>query len=72
MEQFSDEYANAVADGRVDPARDLAAPGMAEGQPLPADLPLKEVLGALRETEARPVSGGGIVTRDQVLQRLSA
>ena len=53
-------------------ARDLAAPGMAEGQPLPADLPLKEVLGALRETEARPVTGGGIVTRDQVLQRLSA
>ncbi len=53
-------------------ASDLAAPGKAEGQPLPADLPLKQVLGALCGAEARPVAGGGIVTRDQVLRRLSA
>lgn len=53
-------------------ASDLASPGRADGQPLPGDLPLKQVLGALCGAEARPVTGGGIVTRDQVLRRLSA
>ncbi len=53
-------------------ASDLAAPGRAGGQPLPGDLPLKQVLSALCGAEARPVTSGGIVTRDQVLRRLSA
>ena len=53
-------------------ASDLAAPGQAEGPALPADLPLKQVLTALCGAEARPVASGGIVTRDRVLQRLSA
>ncbi|WBU61124.1 ATP-binding cassette domain-containing protein [Paracoccus albus] len=53
-------------------ASDLAAPGSAEGAPLPADLPLRKVLGALRNDDARPVTGGGIITRDHVLRRLSA
>lgn len=53
-------------------ASDLAAPGTANGGALPGDLPLKKVLSALRESEARPVASGGIVTRDEVLRRLSA
>ncbi|MDO5642582.1 MAG: ATP-binding cassette domain-containing protein [Paracoccus sp. (in: a-proteobacteria)] len=53
-------------------ASDLAAPGQAGGQPLPRDLPLRQVLGALCGAEARAVTGGGIVTRDEVLRRLSA
>ena len=53
-------------------ASDLAAPGQADGPALPGDLPLKQVLGALCGAEARPVASGGIVTRDRVIQRLSA
>ena len=53
-------------------ASDLAAPGQADGPALPGDLPLKQVLGALCGAGARPVASGGIVTRDRVIQRLSA
>ncbi|MBA4490470.1 ATP-binding cassette domain-containing protein [uncultured Paracoccus sp.] len=53
-------------------ASDLAAPGQADGPPLPGDLPLKQVLTALCGADARPVASGGIITRDRVLQRLSA
>lgn len=53
-------------------AGDLACEGRAEGTPLPADMPLKQVLSALSHTSARPVAGGGVVTRDAVIRRLAA
>ncbi|WBU57271.1 choline ABC transporter ATP-binding protein [Paracoccus sediminicola] len=52
-------------------AGDLATDGTAEGSALPADLPLKQVLAALADSAARPVSGGGVVQRADVLRRLS-
>ena len=50
---------------------DLTEPGEAEGPPLPATMPVREVLAALSRAEALPVSGGGRVTRAGVLARLA-
>ncbi|MDO5646871.1 choline ABC transporter ATP-binding protein [Paracoccus sp. (in: a-proteobacteria)] len=52
-------------------AADLAEPGAADGAPLPADLPLRQVLGRLADTDALPVETGGRVTRAAVLRRLA-
>lgn len=52
-------------------ASDLASGGSAEGAPLPAGLPLKEVLSALTEDEARPLLGGGTIRRTDVMRRLA-
>ncbi|MFV0386425.1 choline ABC transporter ATP-binding protein [Paracoccus sp. (in: a-proteobacteria)] len=51
-------------------AADVAVPGQAPGQPVPADMPVREVMGLLAGTEALPVAGGGRITRDAVLARL--
>ncbi|TXB70110.1 ATP-binding cassette domain-containing protein [Paracoccus aurantiacus] len=53
-------------------ASDLAEAGKADGSPLPADMPLKQVLSALADNTACPVAGGGVITRDAVLRRLAA
>lgn len=52
-------------------ASDLAEPGEAEGTPLPAGLPAREVMAALARAEVLPVAGGGRVTRAGVLERLA-
>ena len=52
-------------------AGDLASEGRADGPALPRDLPLKRVLGALSETEARPLLGGGVIRRGDVMRRLA-
>ena len=52
-------------------AADLAEPGSAPGEPLPAAMPVRAVMAALTRAEALPVEGGGRVTRAGVLARLS-
>ncbi|MBU3031479.1 choline ABC transporter ATP-binding protein [Paracoccus marinaquae] len=51
-------------------AADVAQPGEAAGLPVPADMPVKDVMGLLAGAEALPVEGGGRITRDTVLARL--
>ncbi|WP_112874837.1 choline ABC transporter ATP-binding protein [Paracoccus endophyticus] len=51
-------------------AADLAEPGEAAGAPLPRELPARQVMAALADSDARPVTGGGRVTRESVLERL--
>lgn len=51
-------------------AADLAEPGEAAGAPLARELPARQVMAALADTDARPVTGGGRVTRGSVLERL--
>ena len=56
-------------------ARDVTEPGEAEGQPIPADMPVGEVMAILAGTEAPlPVSGEtglqGRVSRESVLRGL--
>ena len=54
-------------------AADMAEPGEADGTALPRDMPVREVMARLSgESAALPVEGGGIVTRQTVLTRLSA
>ena len=70
----SDYVADFVA--HMDPlvvltAADLVEPGEAEGPPLPATMPVREVMAALSRAEALPVAGGGRVTRAGVLARLA-
>ncbi|WP_273501744.1 choline ABC transporter ATP-binding protein [Paracoccus sphaerophysae] len=70
----SDYVADFVA--HMDPlvvltAADLTEPGEAEGPPLPATMPVREVMAALSRAEALPVAGGGRVTRAGVLARLA-
>ncbi|SNT71848.1 choline ABC transporter ATP-binding protein [Paracoccus seriniphilus] len=51
-------------------AADVAQPGEAEGTPVPADMPVRDVMGLLADQRALPVEGGGRITRDAVLARL--
>ncbi|MDP5305694.1 choline ABC transporter ATP-binding protein [Paracoccus spongiarum] len=51
-------------------AADVAQPGEAEGNPVPRDMPVREVMGLLADASALPVEGGGRITRDGVLARL--
>ena len=51
-------------------ASDVAQPGEAEGNPVPRDMPVRDVMGLLAEATALPVEGGGRITRDGVLARL--
>ncbi|TRW96758.1 choline ABC transporter ATP-binding protein [Paracoccus sp. M683] len=53
-------------------AEDVTEPGEAEGQPIPRDLPVREVMGRLAGLDALPVQGGGRVTREGVMARLIA
>ena len=55
-------------------ASDIAEPGSAEGEPVPADMPVREVMEILAgaQKDALPVAGGGRITRDAVLSRLIA
>lgn len=55
-------------------ASDIAEPGSAEGDPVPADMPVREVMEILTgaQKDALPVAGGGRITRDAVLSRLIA
>ena len=75
----SDYVADFVA--HMDPlvvltAADLVEPGEAPGVPLPATMPVREVMAALAKlpagAEGLPVAGGGRVTCTGVLARLSA
>ncbi|WBU64589.1 choline ABC transporter ATP-binding protein [Paracoccus aerodenitrificans] len=52
-------------------AEDLAVEGSAEGPPIPPSMPLRELLAALSDAESRPLEGGGVVHRRDVLARLS-
>lgn len=51
-------------------AADLAEAGECEGQPLPRDLPVREVLWALADRDCAPLMGGGKVSRDGVISAL--
>ncbi|RMC32426.1 choline ABC transporter ATP-binding protein [Paracoccus alkanivorans] len=53
-------------------ASDIAEPGEAEGTPVPADMPVREIMGLLADAPQGtvPVEGGGCITRDAVLARL--
>ncbi|MCF3974750.1 choline ABC transporter ATP-binding protein [Paracoccus salsus] len=51
-------------------ASDVAHPGEAQGEPVPRDMPVRDVMGMLAGTDALPVEGGGVITRDGVLARL--
>ncbi|MFV0409812.1 MAG: glycine betaine/L-proline ABC transporter ATP-binding protein [Paracoccus sp. (in: a-proteobacteria)] len=53
-------------------AGDLAVPGQAAGPPIPADMPLKQVMSALAEANARQLIGGGVISRANVMERLAA
>ncbi|SNR25872.1 choline ABC transporter ATP-binding protein [Paracoccus sediminis] len=51
-------------------AADVAQPGDAAGDPVPRDMPVRQVMGLLADRTALPVQGGGCITRDAVLARL--
>ena len=51
-------------------AADVVQPGDAPGDPVPRDMPVREVMGLLSGRTALPVQGGGCITRDAVLARL--
>lgn len=51
-------------------AADVVQPGEAEGQPVPRDMPVRDIMEQLAGRDALPVEGGGCVTRDAVLARL--
>ncbi|MFB9222138.1 choline ABC transporter ATP-binding protein [Paracoccus cavernae] len=51
-------------------AEDVAEEGIAPGQPLPRDMPVKEVMAALATAEYLPLEGGGRVSREGVLAAL--
>ena len=55
-------------------ASDIAEPGEAEGDAVPADMPVREVMEILAgaQRDALPVEGGGRITRDAVISRLIA
>ena len=52
-------------------ASDIAEPGNCEGQPVPRNLPVRDLMRQLASCDALPVEGGGRVTREAVLSRLS-
>ncbi|MFV0292313.1 MAG: glycine betaine/L-proline ABC transporter ATP-binding protein [Paracoccus sp. (in: a-proteobacteria)] len=52
-------------------AGDLVRNGQAEGPPLPAEMPMKQVLAELTNSPARPVMGGGIITQKDIMRRLA-
>ena len=51
-------------------AADVVQPGDAPGDPVPRDMPVRQVMGLLSDRTALPVQGGGCITRDAVLARL--
>lgn len=55
-------------------AADVTQPGDADdgtgGDPVPRDMPVRQVMGLLAGRSALPVQGGGHITRDAVLARL--
>ncbi|MBU2956636.1 choline ABC transporter ATP-binding protein [Paracoccus sp. 1_MG-2023] len=51
-------------------AEDVAEPGEAEGDPVPRDMPVRDVMDRLAGDTAIPVQGGGRITRAAVLARL--
>ncbi len=51
-------------------AEDVAEEGEAAGQPLPRDMPVKEVMSALASSDYLPLEGGGRVSRAGVLAAL--
>ena len=51
-------------------AGDAIEAGEAPGVAIPRETPVRDVMAALRDTEALPVEGGGRVTREGVLTRL--
>ena len=51
-------------------AADVVQPGEAPGDPVPRDMPVRQVMGLLAGRTALPVEGGGHITRDAVLARL--
>lgn len=51
-------------------AADVAQPGEAQGEAVPGDMPVREVMELLADRPALPVQGGGVITRDAVLARL--
>lgn len=51
-------------------AADVVQPGEASGDPVPRDMPVRQVMGLLSDRTALPVQGGGCITRDGVLARL--
>ncbi|MDB6177992.1 choline ABC transporter ATP-binding protein [Paracoccus sp. Z330] len=51
-------------------AADVAQPGEAQGEAVPADMPVREVMELLAGQNAIAVQGGGRITRDAVLARL--
>ncbi|AUH34630.1 choline ABC transporter ATP-binding protein [Paracoccus tegillarcae] len=53
-------------------AEDVVEPGEAQGNPMPRNLPVREVMAQLAGLDALPVEGGGRVTRDGVMARLIA
>ncbi|TBN42765.1 choline ABC transporter ATP-binding protein [Paracoccus subflavus] len=54
----------------ADVAQPGDAPGGAGGDPVPRDMPVRQVMGLLAGRIALPVQGGGHITRDGVLARL--
>jgi glycine betaine/proline transport system ATP-binding protein len=76
-EIFSDPASDYVAEfvANMNPlgvltARDVAEPGEAPGDPVPADTPVRTVMEQLRRLPALPVAGGGRVTAASVFARL--
>ncbi|WP_022706767.1 MULTISPECIES: choline ABC transporter ATP-binding protein [Paracoccus] len=51
-------------------AEDVAEPGEAAGEPVPRDMPVRDVMDRLTGDTAVPVQGGGRITRAAVLARL--
>lgn len=51
-------------------AADFIESGDAFGQPVPQDMPVRDVMRLLTEVDSVPVIGGGRVTREAVLSRL--
>lgn len=51
-------------------AADFIESGDAFGQPVPRDMPVRDVMRRLTEVDSVPVEGGGRVTREAVLSRL--
>ena len=53
-------------------AADVAMPGEAAGDPVPRDMPVRDLMTRLSGSgeAALPVQGGGIVTRDSLMARL--
>lgn len=52
-------------------AADLAEPGRASGEPMPAETPVGELVERLATCEAVPVASGGVVTRERLLRHLA-